>query len=98
MPALASGALEQQVRINDRASAFFDDSTVTEIQIYCEEADWYNTQVRGHQSAVDRCFSRRFKSGDLELAQIGCRVKGNSSLQRNGSLSMSIRRTTRLLD
>ncbi|MBL8215953.1 MAG: CotH kinase family protein [Bryobacterales bacterium] len=68
----------------DPAAAFFDDSQVREIRLYFEDPGWYNTLLRAHQTAEDPYFPCRFKSGDVDLPQIGCRFKGNSSAQRNG--------------
>jgi spore coat protein CotH len=74
----------QQVKLTDEAAAFFDDSQVREIRIYFDDPDWYNTLLRAHQTTEDPYFPCRFSSAGVEIAQIGCRFKGNSSAQRNG--------------
>jgi spore coat protein CotH len=76
--------LAQQVKLTDQAAAFFDDSQVREIRIYFDNPNWYNTLLRAHQTAEDPYFPCRFQSGDVQIDQIGCRFKGNSSAQRNG--------------
>jgi spore coat protein CotH len=80
------GSLSAQTNIGltDPAAAFFDDREVREIRIYFEDANWYNTLLRAHQTTEDPYFPCRFKSGDIEIPKIGCRFKGNSSAQRNG--------------
>ena len=41
---------QQQSKLTDKASAFFDDSAVREIRIYFDDPNWYNTLVNAHQN------------------------------------------------
>ncbi|MFN0107417.1 MAG: CotH kinase family protein [Blastocatellia bacterium] len=80
-------AMAQQPKLNDKAAAFFDDTTVKEIRIYFDDPNWYNTLVQAHQNqnqTGDPFFPCRFKYGSIELPKVGVRFKGNSSFRRNG--------------
>lgn len=69
----------------DDASAFFEDSTVKEIRIYFDSANWYNTLYQSHASNPDDpYFPARFVYGGTTIPKIGVRFKGFSSFQRNG--------------
>jgi uncharacterized protein (TIGR03437 family) len=84
---LTTALLAQQPRLNDPASAFFDDTAVREIRIYFDDLNWYNTMVQNHQNQAttgDPYIPCRFKYGSIELPKIGVRFKGNSSFRRNG--------------
>lgn len=84
---LVSAAFAQQPKLNDKAAAFFDDTTVKEIRIYFDDPNWYNTLVQAHQNQAqtgDPYFPCRFKYGSIELPKVGVRFKGNSSFRRNG--------------
>lgn len=85
---LASPILaQQQSKLTDKASAFFDDSAVREIRIYFDDPNWYNTLVNAHQNQAqtgDPYFPCRFKYGSFEMPKVGVRFKGNSSFRRNG--------------
>jgi uncharacterized protein (TIGR03437 family) len=83
LPAFA----QQQNALTDRAAAFFDDSAVRELRLYFDNPNWYNLMVQNHQNqgqTGDPYIPCRFKWGAIELPQIGCRFKGNSSFRRNG--------------
>lgn len=83
----AGHALAQHPKLYDPAAAFFDDSAVREIRLYFTDPDWYNKLVQAHQNQAqtgDPFFPCRFKYGTVEIPQIGCRFKGNSSFRRNG--------------
>lgn len=83
--AATSISAQPQTTLSDRAASFFDDSTIKEIYLYFDDANWYTTLQRSHQSDPnDPYFPCRFRSGDMSLDRIGCRFKGNSSFQRNG--------------
>ncbi|MDX2033280.1 MAG: CotH kinase family protein [Blastocatellia bacterium] len=83
----ASQTLAQNPRLYDPAAAFFDDSAVREVRLYFTDSDWYNKLVQAHQNQAqtgDPFFPCRFKWGSVDLPQVGCRFKGNSSFRRNG--------------
>ncbi len=83
----ASSVFAQHPKFYDPAAGFFDDSAVREVRLYFTDTDWYNKLVQAHQNQAqtgDPFFPCRFKWGSVEIPQIGCRFKGNSSFRRNG--------------
>jgi uncharacterized protein (TIGR03437 family) len=69
----------------DPAVAFFDDSAVREIRLYFSDPNWYNTLFQSHNTnREDPNFPVRFQYGNVNIPQIGIRMKGNSSFRRNG--------------
>jgi uncharacterized protein (TIGR03437 family) len=78
---------QQQSALSDKAAAFFDDSAVREVRLYFENTNWYNVMVQNHQNQAqtgDPYIPCRIKWGSVEVPNIGCRFKGNSSFRRNG--------------
>lgn len=70
----------------DPAEAFFDDSRIPEIRLYFDDPNWYNTLYQAHANdRNDPYFPARFRSGDVEIARIGARFKGNASFRRGGT-------------
>lgn len=83
--ALGLALLTASFAAADEAAAFFDDSTVREIHIYFDDANWYNTLYQSHQSDPDDpYFPARIVCGSVEIPKIGVRFKGESSFRRNG--------------
>ncbi len=69
----------------DQAASFFDDTTVREIRLYFDDANWYNTLFQSHNAdRADPNFPVRFQYGSTNIPKIGIRMKGNSSFRRNG--------------
>lgn len=70
----------------DEADTFFDDSYVHEIRITFDDSDWYSALYNSHDSDVDDpYFPASFEADGVTIAQIGVRMKGNSSFSINST-------------
>ena len=64
----------------DDSDPFFDDTVVQEVRVTIDDPNWYNTLYNAHANdPTDPYFPASFTWGDVTLAQIGIRFKGNSS-------------------
>lgn len=59
---------------------FFDDSAVREIHLTFSDPNWFTTLQNSHANdPTDPAFPASFESSGINIAQVGVRMKGNSS-------------------
>ena len=72
-------------KVDDEASAFFDDSYVHEIHITFDNQDWYNVLYDSHANDPDDpYFEADFECDGIVIENVGVRFKGNASFSIPG--------------